>query len=120
MIGRSEAARRIEAAGLRKQAELAAAKSPEMALIPRQENRVMIEPKERTLPNRGRTSSGLRDVLFDAIEEVRLGKLSADQARAVCDLTKQILGSVRLEIEAKKSRGEGETDVPPLQLGDAG
>lgn len=128
--GSSDAARRIEAAGLRKQRENEAKRINEKPLevktLPQispmkeitETRPQMIEPKERELPERSRTSSGLRDILFDAINEVRQGKMSADQAKAVGELTKQLLSSVRLEIEASKARKEIEGDVGVLQLGD--
>lgn len=107
--GSSAAARRIEAAGLRKQQANDATK-----VVP------MIEPKERSLPQRSRTSAGLRDMLFDVIDEVRLGKISADQAKSISQLTGELLKSVKLEAEVRtKFPSDQDPTNKPLQLGDA-
>lgn len=69
-----------------------------------------------------RTSAGLRDALFDAIERVRDGDMSPDDAKAISGLAQQICTSVELEIEVAKLRTEYPSDakliVPSaLQLG---
>lgn len=71
-----------------------------------------------------RTSAGLRDSLFDAIEKVRDGDLDADQAKAIGGLAQQICNTVSLEIDVAKLRTQYPADaklvVPsPLQLGEA-
>lgn len=69
-----------------------------------------------------RTSAGLRDSLFDAIERVRDGDLDSEQAKAIGVLANQICNTVSLEIEVAKLRTQYPADakliVPaPLPLG---
>lgn len=70
-----------------------------------------------------RTSAGLRDALFDAIEKVRDGELDSDQAKAIGNLAGQICNTVSLEIEVAKLRTEYPADTKlvlpaPLPLGE--
>lgn len=51
-----------------------------------------------------RTSQGLRDSLFDAIEQLRDGNLDAETAGAMAKLSQQICATVSLEIEVAKLR----------------
>lgn len=51
-----------------------------------------------------RTSLGLRDALFDAIEKVRSGDMDPQDARAIGSLAHQICETVSLEIEVAKLR----------------
>ena len=69
-----------------------------------------------------RTSSGLRDALFDEWDNLRRGRSNPKQAMAVAHLAKQIVNSVKIEIEfASHVRGakEGEATAltAPLKLG---
>lgn len=69
-----------------------------------------------------RTSAGLRDALFDAIEKLGTGDLDGAQAQAMATLAKQICNTVHLEIEVAKLRTEYPSDTPilvpsPLKLG---
>lgn len=69
-----------------------------------------------------RTSAGLRDALFDAIEKLRQGDIEAQDAKALAQLANQICNTVSLEIEVAKLRMEYPADtkliVPsPLSLG---
>jgi len=59
-----------------------------------------------------RTSLGLRDALFDAIEKVRSGELGAQEARAIGSLAHQICETVSLEIEVAKLQADGQFDNP--------
>lgn len=69
-----------------------------------------------------RTSVGLRDALFKAMEQLRDGDMVADDAKAYALLAKEISNTVRLEIEVAKLRNNYPPDskvaVPgPLNLG---
>ncbi len=83
---------------------------------------------EKPVDRRGtkivRTSAGLRDALFDAIEKVRDGEMAHEDAKAISGLASQICNSVSLEIEVAKLRTEYPADakliIPsPLPLGPA-
>lgn len=69
-----------------------------------------------------RTSAGLRDALFDAIEKVRDGDMAPEDAKAISGLASQICSTVNLEIAVAKLRTEYPADakliIPaPLPLG---
>lgn len=69
-----------------------------------------------------RTSGGLRDALFDALERLREGDMEAGDAKAFALLAREIVHTVDLEIEVQKLRLEYPADskllVPsPLPLG---
>lgn len=69
-----------------------------------------------------RTSAGLRDALFDAIENLRAGNIEAADGKAIAALSQQICNTVSLEIEVAKLRTQYPADaklaVPaPLPLG---
>jgi hypothetical protein len=69
-----------------------------------------------------RTSGGLRDALFDALERLRDGDMEAGDAKAFAALAREIVGTVNLEIEVQKLRleypGDAKVMVPsPLPLG---
>jgi hypothetical protein len=66
-----------------------------------------------------RTSAGLREALFDAIEKVRDGDMVAEDAKAIAALSNQICSTVNLEIHVAKLRAEYPADmklVLPVQL----
>ena len=58
-----------------------------------------------------RTSAGLRDALFDAIEKVRDGDMMAEDAKAISGLAAQICNTVQLEISVAKLRTEYPADT---------
>jgi len=70
-----------------------------------------------------RTSAGLREALFDAIENLREGNIEANDAKAIAALSSQICNTVQLEMEVAKLRLQYPSDakmiVPsPLSLGE--
>lgn len=73
---------------------------------------------------RKRTSAGLRDTLFDAIEKVKNGDMTCGDAQAIALLSRSICQTVQLEIEVAKLRsespkGDAKLIVPaPLTLGE--
>lgn len=69
-----------------------------------------------------RTSAGLREALFDAIENLRAGNIEASDGKAIASLSQQICNTVSLEIDVAKLRMQYPADakliVPsPLPLG---
>jgi excinuclease UvrABC ATPase subunit len=52
-----------------------------------------------------RTSEGLRDTLFDTLDGINAGKVSAQEAQAICKICAQINNSVNTEIEFYKHIG---------------
>lgn len=80
----------------------------------------VVEPRPKNRIER--TSAGLRDALFDAIEKVRDGDMSCEDAVAIAKTAQQICSTVQLEIQVAKLRTEYPADakliIPsPLQLG---
>lgn len=70
-----------------------------------------------------RTSTGLREALFDQIERIRDGKGDIQEARTVATLAHAICNTVKMEIEVAKLRTDYPADTPlaipsTLQLGD--
>jgi hypothetical protein len=90
---------------------------PEPAPVP--EPQVM-QPKVERKMNLKRTSLGLRDTLFDAMDKLVAGEISPEEAKAVAGLADAICKTVRLEMDAEKMRrGEDmpEGGLPILRLG---
>jgi hypothetical protein len=52
--------------------------------------------KKHNIP---RTSSGLRDALFDELDALRAGESNPQRAQAVSKLACQVINSVKMEIE---------------------
>lgn len=53
-----------------------------------------------------RTSAGLRDALFDAIDGLRAGTLPPDEATALAKLSREICATVKLEIDVHRLKTE--------------
>lgn len=69
-----------------------------------------------------RTSEGVRDALFDEWDRLRSGEVDAQRAIATANLARQILSSVRIEIDHSRTGGSGShagINAPgrPLRLG---
>lgn len=69
-----------------------------------------------------RTSAGLREALFTSMEQLRAGDIEAMDAKAMASLAREIVNTVRLEIEVQRLRLEYPDDakmiIPtPLKLG---
>jgi hypothetical protein len=69
-----------------------------------------------------RTSAGLRDALFKALDDLRVGNIEAGDAKAIAGLAREICNTVRLEMDAQKMRAMYPSDsklpIPrPLDLG---
>jgi hypothetical protein len=61
---------------------------------------------------RPRTSAGLRDALFDAMNDLRAGKMDASTAKAFGNLAAVICKTVELEMSAEKLRKSGAIENP--------
>lgn len=68
-----------------------------------------------------RTSGGLREVLFNELQQLRNGKIEPARAHATAKLAQQILTSVSIELAAARFlSGDGDARrLPTLQLGEA-
>lgn len=77
----------------------------------------MSEQPEKT----DRTSDGLRHSLFDAIDKVRSGEMTPQNAKAIASLAGQIVATVNMEISIAQLRRDYPADTPltvppPLKL----
>lgn len=57
---------------------------------------------ERNCQPVGRTSAGLRDALFDELDDLRNGRTNATNANATAKLAASIVATVEMEIEVHK------------------
>lgn len=79
--------------------------------------------EQKTLPETkiSRSTTGLRDVLFEEMEALRSGVSNAARARSIAMMANSILQSVQVEIEYHKyvsaNRGRIEGDEKVVQLG---
>lgn len=64
-----------------------------------------------------RTSQGLRDVLFDEIEEMRSGDGDPTRALAVANLAKQIINVAKVELDFHREAVKQAEAGTPLNLG---
>lgn len=64
-----------------------------------------------------RTTQGLRDILFDEIEELQSGKGDPAKAQAVAHLAKQIINTARVEMDFIRTIAVSEAAGTPLELG---
>lgn len=64
-----------------------------------------------------RTSAGLRDLLFDEIEQFRQGKGDPDRANAIAKLASHIVSAAKLEYDYQRDEGDKRPAPKPLQLG---
>lgn len=64
-----------------------------------------------------RNSKGLRDVLFDEIDQLRNGEGDPTRALAVANLAKQIINTVKVELDYHREALRLQEQGNPLQLG---
>ena len=64
-----------------------------------------------------RTSKGLRDVLFDEIESLRSGDGDPSRALAVANLAKQVINTVKVELDYHREALRLQETGSPLKLG---
>ena len=62
-----------------------------------------------------RNTSGIREVLFQELENLRAGSSTPQRASAVAKLCGQILNSAKLDIEYQRFVSEGEQPVVSLK-----
>ena len=53
-----------------------------------------------------KTTEGLRDLLFDEIESLRNGKVDPARARVTANLAKQIIESIRVQVQFQRVLSE--------------
>jgi len=53
-----------------------------------------------------KTTEGLRDMLFDELENLRNGVIDVHQARATANLARQIIESVRVQVQFQRVLNE--------------
>lgn len=76
-----------------------------------------------TLPAVERSSAGLRNALFDALDALRNGSMSANNANAVAKIADGVIATVRMELDvhrhlAKVVPGEESPKLgAPINLG---
>jgi hypothetical protein len=68
---------------------------------------------EREYP---KTTEGLRDLLFDEIEALRQGKIDASRARTTANLAKQIIESIRVQVQFQRVMVEQAKGKKPMSL----
>lgn len=49
-----------------------------------------------------RTTEGLRDMLFDEVDLLRAGKIDSARARATANIARQIIESVRVQVQFQR------------------
>lgn len=67
----------------------------------------MAKAKTPSLENIERTSTGLRDALFDELDLLRSGEGNAQRAQAVAKLSAQIVSSVKMELDVARFANAG-------------
>jgi hypothetical protein len=72
-------------------------------------------------PNRSkkltRTSQGLRDILFDEIDELRGGDGDPTKSMAVANLAKQIINTAKIELDFHRQATQLANEGTPLKMG---
>lgn len=63
-----------------------------------------------------RTSQGLRDALFDEIDNLRGGRSNPQRASAIAKLAVQIIGTVHMDIEYQKHVASTPNAAPAVPL----
>ncbi len=64
-----------------------------------------------------RNSKGLRDVLFDEIESLRSGDGDPTRALAIANLAKQVINTVKIELDYHRELARQQDTGNPLKLG---
>ena len=72
-------------------------------------------------PNRNkqptRTSQGLRDILFDEIDELRTGAGDPVKSMAVANLAKQIVNTAKIELDFHRQIAEFAANGSDIKMG---
>lgn len=56
-----------------------------------------------------RNISDLREAMFDTLAELRAGKITVEQAKAVSDIGQTIINSAKVEVDYIRANNGGET-----------
>lgn len=64
-----------------------------------------------------RTTHGLRDVLFEEIDRMRTDQADPTRAMAIANLSKQVIGTAKIELEFHRTMAKLEADGHPVSLG---
>lgn len=64
-----------------------------------------------------RTTQGLRDILFDEIEELRSGDGDPTKSMAVANLAKQIINTAKVELDFHRQIAAQEAGGQPVKMG---
>lgn len=64
-----------------------------------------------------RTTQGLRDILFDEIDELRTGDGDPTKSLAVANLAKQIINTAKVELDFHRVIQMAESEGKPVQMG---
>jgi hypothetical protein len=68
--------------------------------------------KEMSLPEVKKTAEGLRDALFDEINLLRSNKTTPNRARAISQLARDVIDSLRVQIQHQRLLvGQGKKGV---------
>lgn len=63
-----------------------------------------------------RSSAGLRDALFDELDDLRSGKTNPTKANAVSKLAGSIIQTVEMELEVHRIMSKVDAKQPPAEL----
>ncbi len=53
----------------------------------------------------------LRDILFESLEGVKSGNITAEQSKCICSLSQTYINTIKVEIEHNRNKINGEIDV---------
>lgn len=70
--------------------------------------------RKRRIP---RNSKGLRDILFDEIEELRAGNGDPTKSMAVASLAKQIINTAKVELDFHRQLAQHASEGTPIKMG---
>jgi hypothetical protein len=77
----------------------------------------MINHPNRAKKGPTRTTQGLRDILFDEIDELRTGAGDPTKSLAVANLAKQIINTAKVELDFHRVIQMAASEGKPVQMG---
>lgn len=77
----------------------------------------MSEKEAKKLPDVPKTAEGLRDALFDEINLLRQNKTTPNRARAISQLARDVIDSIRVQIQHQRLMKEVGDKGPGVNLG---
>lgn len=78
----------------------------------------MVNHPHRSTRKITRSSAGLRDILFDEIEELRSGEGDPTKSMAVANLSKQIINVAKVELDFHRQIASQAEADRPFKMGD--